>query len=54
MMARRAACSCGQLTLIAEGEPVRVGMHNCNFFDVDAEGKSTRVIIWMARTNPLV
>jgi hypothetical protein len=44
-MERRAACSCGQLTLIAEGEPVRVGMHNCNFIDVDAEGKSTRVII---------
>jgi uncharacterized protein (TIGR02246 family) len=29
-------------------------MHNCNFFDVDAEGKFTRVIIWMAGTNPLV
>ena len=28
-------------------------MHNCNFFDVDAEGKFTRVIIWMAGTNPL-
>jgi len=56
MMERRAACSCGRLALIAEGEPVRVGMHNCNFFDVDvdAEGKFTRVIIWMARTNPLV
>jgi hypothetical protein len=25
----------------------------CNFFDVDAEGKFTRVIIWMAGTNPL-
>jgi ketosteroid isomerase-like protein len=28
-------------------------MHNCNFFDVDAGGKFTRVIIWMAGTNPL-
>jgi uncharacterized protein (TIGR02246 family) len=28
-------------------------MHNCNFFDVDTEGKFTRVIIWMAGTNPL-
>ena len=29
-------------------------MHNCNFFDVDADGKFTRVIIWMAGTNPLL
>ena len=28
-------------------------MHNCNFFDVDAEGKFSRMIIWMAGTNPL-
>jgi ketosteroid isomerase-like protein len=28
-------------------------MHNCNFFDVDVEGKFSRVIIWMAGTNPL-
>ena len=28
-------------------------MHNCNFFDVDVEGRFTRVIIWMAGTNPL-
>jgi ketosteroid isomerase-like protein len=28
-------------------------MHNCNFFDVDAEGKFSRVIIWIAGTNPL-
>ncbi len=28
-------------------------MHNCNFFDVDAEGKFSRVVIWMAGTNPL-
>jgi ketosteroid isomerase-like protein len=28
-------------------------MHNCNFFDVDADGKFARVIIWMAGTNPL-
>lgn len=28
-------------------------MHNCNFFDFDAEGRFRRVIIWMAGTNPL-
>ena len=28
-------------------------MHNCNFFDIDADGQFTRVIIWMAGTNPL-
>ena len=28
-------------------------MHNCNFFDVDADGKFTRVIISMAGTHPL-
>lgn len=28
-------------------------MHNCNFFDFDAQGRFTRVIIWMAGTNPL-
>jgi uncharacterized protein (TIGR02246 family) len=28
-------------------------MHNCNFFDVGADGRFTRVIIWMAGTNPL-
>ena len=28
-------------------------MHNCNFFDVGADGKFTRMIIWMAGTNPL-
>ena len=28
-------------------------MHNCNFFDFDADGKFKRVIIWMAGTNPL-
>ena len=28
-------------------------MHNCNFFDVDEDGKFSRVIIWMAGTNPL-
>ena len=28
-------------------------MHNCNFFDVDEAGKFSRVIIWMAGTNPL-
>jgi ketosteroid isomerase-like protein len=29
------------------------GMHNCNFFDVNADGQFSRVIIWMAGTNPL-
>jgi|SRR5204863_7705160 len=28
-------------------------MHNCNFFDINADGQFTRVIIWMAGTNPL-
>ena len=28
-------------------------MHNCNFFDVNADGQFARVIIWMAGTNPL-
>ena len=28
-------------------------MHNCNFFDVGPDGKFTRMIIWMAGTNPL-
>jgi hypothetical protein len=28
-------------------------MHNCNFFSFDEEGKFSRVIIWMAGTNPL-
>jgi ketosteroid isomerase-like protein len=28
-------------------------MHNCNFFDFDADGKFKRVIIWMAGMNPL-
>ena len=28
-------------------------MHNCNFFDVGPDGGFTRVIIWMAGTNPL-
>jgi ketosteroid isomerase-like protein len=28
-------------------------MHNCNFFDVGADGKLSRVIIWMDGTNPL-
>ena len=31
----------------------RNDMHNCNFFDVNADGEFTRVIIWMAGTNPL-
>ena len=31
----------------------RNDMHNCNFFDINADGQFTRVIIWMAGTNPL-
>ena len=27
--------------------------HNCNFFDVNPEGKFSRVIIWMDGANPL-
>jgi hypothetical protein len=29
MTTRRAACSCGQLCLVAEGEPVRVSLCHC-------------------------
>ena len=29
MSAREAACSCGQLRLVAEGEPVRISMCHC-------------------------
>jgi hypothetical protein len=29
MIERRAACSCGQLRLVAEGEPVRISMCHC-------------------------
>jgi hypothetical protein len=28
-MTRRASCSCGQLAVLCEGEPVRVGMCHC-------------------------
>ncbi|GIJ90116.1 hypothetical protein Asppvi_009066 [Aspergillus pseudoviridinutans] len=28
-------------------------MRNCNFFDVDGDGKFTRVMVWMAGANPL-
>ena len=28
-------------------------MHNCKFFDINADGKIQRMIIWMAGTNPL-
>ena len=38
----------GELT-----DGTRNDMHNCNFFDVNADGKFSRVIIWMAGTNPL-
>jgi hypothetical protein len=29
MSTRRAACSCGQLSLVAEGDPVRISMCHC-------------------------
>ena len=29
MTTRRAACNCGQLSLTAEGEPVRISMCHC-------------------------
>ena len=38
----------GELT-----DGTRNDMHNCNFFDVGADGRFTRVIIWMAGTSPL-
>ncbi|KAF7175052.1 hypothetical protein CNMCM7691_005520 [Aspergillus felis] len=28
-------------------------MRNCNFFDVNGDGKFTRVMVWMAGANPL-
>lgn len=28
-------------------------MQNCNFFDVGEDGRFTRVVVWMAGTNPL-
>ena len=28
-------------------------MHNCNFFDINPDGKIQRMVIWMAGTNPL-
>ena len=28
-------------------------MHHCNFFDVNEDGRFSRVIIWMDGTNPL-
>ena len=28
-------------------------MHNCNFFEVDEDGKFTRVVIWMEGESPL-
>src|SRR5438105_1576419 len=38
----------GELT-----DGTRNDMHNCNFFDVGPDGRFSRVIIWMAGTNPL-
>ena len=28
-------------------------MHNCNFFDINPDGKIQRMVSWMAGTNPL-
>ena len=36
---------------LADGS--RNDMNNCNIFDIDADGKFTRVVVWMAGTNPL-
>jgi len=39
MTTRRAACCCGQLTLTAEGEPIRISM--CHCFDCQRRTGST-------------
>ena len=49
--ARKVATEQSYIGELADG--TKNDMHNCNFFDVDAEGKFSRVIIWMAGTNPL-
>jgi hypothetical protein len=53
MIERRAGCSCGQLQLVAEGEPVRISMCHCldcqrrtgSAFSVQARFPSERVRI---------
>jgi ketosteroid isomerase-like protein len=49
--ARKVATEQSYIGELVDG--TRNDMHNCNFFDVDASGKFSRVIIWMAGTNPL-
>lgn len=49
--ARKVATEQSYIGELVDGS--RNDMHNCNFFDVDADGRFTRVIIWMAGTNPL-
>jgi ketosteroid isomerase-like protein len=49
--AGKVATEQGYIGELADG--TRNDMHNCNFFDVGPDGKFTRVIIWMAGTNPL-
>ena len=49
--ARKVATEQGYMGELKDGS--QNDMHNCNFFDFDAEGKFRRVIIWMAGTNPL-
>jgi len=40
-----------QLVDLVSGETTK--MHNCNFFTLGADGRFTRVIIWMDGANPL-
>jgi ketosteroid isomerase-like protein len=49
--ARKVATEQSYIGVLNDGS--KNDMHNCNFFDLDADGKFTRVIIWMAGTNPL-
>lgn len=49
--AGKVATEQGYIGQLADG--TRNDMHNCNFFDVGPDGRFTRVIIWMAGTNPL-
>jgi hypothetical protein len=53
MITRRAACSCGQLNVVAEGEPIRISMCHClacqrrtgSAFGIQARFASDRVRI---------
>lgn len=40
-----------QLVSLVSGETTK--MRNCNFFTLDADGRFSRVIIWMDGANPL-